>query len=187
MARGSDQARGAATSAQNLSNTFAGNASGLYGALAPTLISEAAHPAGIDPVTRAAMDTASQESAGGGMAAATGQGALLAARTRNAGGAQAAIADAARGAGERLSDATLKTRLADASMREKQRQGALSGLGNLYNENAGQSVGSLGAVASNVNANTNAANASWDWAKDFVVPLAQAGASAAAKAYTGGG
>jgi hypothetical protein len=80
MARGSDQAKTAATTGQNLANTYSGNAGQLFNTLAPVLQSEVAHPPGFTPPDLAAMDTAAQESAGGSMAGAVGQGGLLAAR-----------------------------------------------------------------------------------------------------------
>src|SRR5690348_4147207 len=82
MARGSEQANTAATSAQNASNQFGANANALYSTLAPELMSEAAHPSGFGPQELARMNTAAQQSAGGANAGAVGQGALLAQRTR---------------------------------------------------------------------------------------------------------
>jgi hypothetical protein len=141
------------------------NSSALYGAVAPELEAEAAHPQGISPTDKANMNTAGQQSAGGSMAGAVGQGGLLAARTRNAGGADAAIAQSARTAGQQASNASLKTNLADASLKEHEHQAGLSGLEGMYGQNLGGSVGALGQVAPNVNANTNAQNASYDWTK----------------------
>lgn len=183
MARGSDQARGAATSAQGISNTAGGNAQGLYSTLAPELLTEATHPSGFAPTDLAAMDTAGQQSAGGTQAAAVGQGALKAARTRNAGGSDAAIEQSSRDAGEQLSRGALGTQILNAKTKEGQREGALHGLEGLFGTNLGSSVGALGQVASNINADTNAANASWDWAKYILDPALQAagqGAGAAA-------
>ena len=180
MARGSSQATSAATSAQNLSNTGAGNASQLYGALAPELMTEMAAPQGIDPVTMAKMKTSNMQGAGGSQAAATGEGALLAGRTRNAGSADAAIAESTRHAGEQLSNANLKTDLANESLKEKERQSGTAGLESLYGINTNEALGGLGEVASNVNANTNAANASWDWAKYILDPMIASAKSGAA-------
>jgi len=174
MARGSSQASGAATSAQDISNTAASNAAGLYGTLAPELQAEAAHPAGFDPTTLARMDTEAEQSAGGSQAGAVGQGALQTARTRNAGGADAAIAKSARSASEALSKGVLSTQIKNAQMKESQRRSALGGLEGLYGTNFGGSVNALGEVAQNVNANTNAENASWDWAKFILDPAMQA-------------
>lgn len=179
MARGSDQAKTAATSAQNLSNGYGANSSALYGQLAPELMSEAANPQGMTPVAKAQMNTAGQQSAGGGMASAVGQGALAASRTRNAGTADAAIQGAARSAGQNASNAALKTEMADTGMKEKQKQAGLSGMENLTGMQTGASVNALGQVAGNVNADTNAQNASWDWAKYILDPAMQAAGGAA--------
>lgn len=165
MGRGSDVAQGAAGDARNISSTASTNAGSLYSTLAPGLMSEAANPAGFAPTDLASMNTDVQQSAGGTQAAAVGQGALQTARTRNAGGTDAAIGFASRGAGETASKGALSTQIANAKMKEGQRRAAVSGLEGLYNTNMGTSVGGLNAVAGNVNADTNAENASWDWTK----------------------
>jgi hypothetical protein len=170
MARGSDQATTAGTSAQNMSNQFGANAGSLYSSLAPELESEAAHPAGFGPSEMAHMDTAAQQSAGGSNAGAVGQGALLASRTRNAGTADAAVQQSARDSGKTLSKATLGVQNQDAMLKQSQRRAALGGLQGLYGTEAGSSLGALGIVPQAVNANTNASNASWNWAKYLLDP-----------------
>jgi hypothetical protein len=52
----------------------------------------------------------------------------------------------------------------------------------LFSENLAGGNQALGQVAGDVNANTNAENASWDWAKDVMDPLLGA-ASSGAGAY----
>lgn len=174
MARNSPTADTAATSAQNLSNQYAGNASNLYSTLTPQLEAEAAAPAGYNPADLADMNTAAQQSAGGSAAGAVGQGGLLAARTRNAGAPGAAIAESARDAGQQLSKNALGIRTANAQLKERQRQSGLGGLESLESGQAGAGIGALGQVAPNVNASTNAENASWDWAKDILDPALEA-------------
>ena len=163
MARNSAAAQNAATSAQNLSNTYAGNAANVFSALEPQLMAEATHPAGMSPTDLAAADTAAQQSAGGTEAATVGQGGLLASRTRNAGGAGAAIASGARSAGRNLSMAALGTRLKNAGLKVQERMSGLSGLGNLFSESAGAGNQASGQIANDVNANTNQQKESWDW------------------------
>lgn len=178
MARGDQQAQGAAGQANSNANSFFGNANSIYGNLAPSLVSEAAHPAGYAPTDESALETGAQESAGGSQAGAVGQGGLYAARTRNAGGPAAAIADASRGAGQQLSSNLLGIRSANANLKEGQRQSALSSLAGLYGTNASASNSALGDVASNVNANNGAVSNSWDWAKDILDPVLAAGGGA---------
>lgn len=174
MARGSQQASTAATSAQNLSTQQNNNANALYGVLAPELLSESAHPSGFSPADLADMNTAAQQSAGGSMAGAVGQGSLLASRTRNAGTADAAIGQSARNASQAASTAALKPKLANAALKQQNRQAGMNGLQGLYGTNVGSSIGALGEVAPNVNANTNAENASWNWAKYLLDPTLEA-------------
>ena len=151
-----------------------GNANSLYGDLAPTLESEVAHPAGFAPTDEAAMETGAQQSAGGSQSGAVGQGGLYAARTGNRGGAAAAIADASRGAGQQLSKNLLGIRSANANLKNEQQQAGLSGLENLTGLETGASNTALGNVAGLSNANTNAANASYDWATDIFDPTLKA-------------
>lgn len=179
MARGSTQAVGAATSAQNLSNQQNNNSNALYGQLAPELEAESAHPSGFSPMELSDMNTAAQQSAGGSTAGAVGQGSLLASRTRNAGTADAAIAQAARNGSQAASSAALKPQLANASLKQSNRQAGMSGLQNLYNTNVGSSIGALGQVAPNVNADTQAKNASYNWAKYILDPAMEAAGNAA--------
>lgn len=181
MSRGNDTAQDA--SKQGLSNatTFGSNAQGLYSVLAPALMGDIAHPPGISPDTLAKMNTAAQQSAGGSQAAAVGQGRLLAGRTRNPGSADAAIASAARSTGESLSDAALKTELANEQVKEHQRSQALGEAGGVYGTGVSGSNAGLGEVANNVNANTNAEDSSWSWARYLLDPaLSAAGEGASA-------
>jgi hypothetical protein len=178
MARGSSQATTAASTAQNLSDVAGANAGQVYGQLAPELSAEAAHPAGFDPATEAAMNTSAQQSAGGSEAAAVGQGALKAARTRNVGGSDAAIASGTRAASDSLSKRALDIQSQNAQLKNHQQQEGITGLEGLYGTDLGEAGSSLGQVAGNVNANTNAENASYDWMKDLVGPLLGAGTSA---------
>ena len=189
MGRGSESASTAATSAQNLSNTYAGNTAGLFSSLTPMLMSQAVAPAGMSPTDMAMTDTASQQSAGGAQGAAQGAGALRAARTRNAGAADAAIGESTRIAGQQLSDAGIKTRLANAAMKQKQQSEGVTGIERLFAENLSGGNQALGIVPNAVNADTNAENASWDWAKDLFTPIMSAAMGNSAnvvKAFKGG-
>ena len=179
MARGSSQATNAATQAQQLSGQLESNAAGGYAALMPELQAEAAHPAGYDPATLAKMTTSAEQGAGGTQAGATGQGALLASRTKNPGTAQAAIAQSARTAGEQLSKANLGIQTPNVALKEQQRQSGLRGLENLTGLETGAGITSAGQVAQDVNANTNAEDASWNWAKYVLDPTLKAAGGAA--------
>jgi len=182
MSRGSDQSNAAATNAVGQNQQLFGGSQALYGQLAPQLTAQAANPQGFGPEGLARLDTAAQQSAGGGQAAATGAAALEDSRTRNAGGSGMALAKAARQSGKNLTDATLQTRIANEGLKEEQRSGAQKGLEGLYGTNVGGGNQALSGVASNVNANANQEDASWGWAKNILQPVL----SAAGK-FAGGG
>lgn len=170
MARGDSTAQSGETAGLNNANTFGANAQGLYSTVVPQLSEQAANPAGYNPADLARMETGAQQSAGGAEAGAVGQGGLLAARTRNAGGPAAAVAESAREASQGLAKNALGIQTANAGLKEKQRESALSGLTGLTGMETGASNQALGAVASNSDANTNAVNASWDGVKDILDP-----------------
>jgi hypothetical protein len=158
-----------------------GNSGAIFSDIAPTLESTLANPQGLSPADEAAMETGAMQSAGGANAGAVGQGSLLAARTKNAGTAQSAIADAARGAGENLSKNLLGIRSANAGLKQKQRSEALQGLEGLYGTTTGAGNTALGQVAPLVQANTAAENASWNWMQPLNALISAGGALGAAK------
>lgn len=174
MARGSQQADTAGATAQANSNTLTGNAQGVYQNLAPSLTIEALHPAGFSPDQMAGFNTAAQQSAGGGMSAAVGQGGLLAARLRNKGAPAAAIADAARKSSETLGSEALGVQGQDASLKNSEQQAGFSGLEGVYGTNVSGSNGALGIVPGAVNADTQRRSQSWDWTKPVGAVLSAA-------------
>jgi hypothetical protein len=179
MARGSETASNAATTAQTDSANLENNANQLYSTLAPTLESEVANPVGYNPADLSKMTTAAEQSAGGTQAGATGQGALLASRTKNPGTAAAAIVESARSAGQDLSQKALGIQTGNARLKEQQRQSGIAGLGGLNAEETGAGLSALGQVAPDVNANNQAINSSYDWATDILDPTLGALGSAA--------
>ncbi len=183
MARGSNQATTAANTATGLSGQLEGNAASAYGTLMPELQSEAMNPQGFQPADLAKMNTAAKQTAGGTQAGATGQGALLAGRTKNPGTASAAIAESAREGGRQQSQEDLQTNIANAKLKEAQRQSGLKGEENLTGLETGAGLSALGQVAPDVNANTNAANQSWDWAKFLLDPALQSAGTGAGEYF----
>lgn len=186
MARGNPQASGAAGQSNANANTFMGNANSLYSNLAPSLTAQAANPQGFNPADEAAMETGAMQSAAGSEAGAVGEGNLMAARTRNAGGFGQAVSDASRGAGETLSRGLLGVRNANAALKRHQHDTALSGMEGLYGTNAGASNTALGNVAANVGADTQAAHQSWDAFNDITGALTGAASAASGFKRLGG-
>lgn len=129
--------------ANGMQSSLSGNAAGIYGPLASTLQSQAAHPSGLTPSQMAAQNTAAQQSAGGSNAATVGQGALLAARTRNAGAAQNAIAQGGRQASQNLSNAAVSTQQQNAGLQQQNQRSAISGLQGLYGTEIGGAQNAL--------------------------------------------
>lgn len=185
--RGNPTAQQAATSGLGYSRALQGQQGSLYGALAPALTQDIVNPTGLTPTEKATANTAAQQSAGGSMAGATGQGALLSQRTRNAGTADAAIGESARAAGRNLSNAALNTELEDVALKNRKQAAAKGELGSLYGMTGQEANQALGETAGNVNANTQAANQSWDWAKYLFDPTLQASSRVAAAVLGGGG
>ena len=180
MARGSAQAEQAGQTGLQQSAALGGQANNLFGSLAPALQTQMTHPQGMSPQDLAATTTAAQESAGGSNAGAVGQGALLAQRTKNRGAAGAAIGSAARGAQQTLGKAALATSLENARIKRQQQGQAMGEMGGLYGTTLGGAEKMLGIVPQAVNANTEAENASWNWAKYILDPAMESGAKAAA-------
>jgi len=178
--RSNPQATGAATSAQNNSNSLMGAGSSIGSFLAPELESQAANPQGYSPSDMAAMDTAALQSAGGSQAAAVGSGALRTARTHNAGGADASSAESGRDASAAAARGALGSRIANAEAKTGERSQALGGLGNLYSTDVSGANQALGIVPNAVNANVNQENQSYDWARYLLDPVLSAGGAAGA-------
>src|SRR5579871_1031737 len=112
---------------------LSGKGSAISSFLTPQLENEANNPQGYTPAQLAYMNTASQQSLGGSVAGATGQADLEAARTRNKGGYQGAIASSARSAQRQLSTNALGIQKSQADLQQEQRQQAISQLMSLYN------------------------------------------------------
>lgn len=134
-----------AGSGQSLSRTGANNASSLYGTLSPTLSTMATNPQGINPADMAKIRTSNMQTAGGANSGAVGQGSLLAARTKNAGTADAAIAKSGETAAQNLSKANLDTQRENIGLKNQQQQEGLRGLQSLYGTNTGEAIGGLNA------------------------------------------
>src|SRR6202789_1893127 len=126
-----------------MSSQLGGNAGALYGPLSAQLTSQMAHPSGYTPGQMAAQNTAAQQSAGGSQAGSVGQGALLAARTRNAGAAQNAIAQGGRQASQNLSSAAVGTQVRNAGLQQQNQRAATSGLQGLYGTELGGAQNAL--------------------------------------------
>ena len=165
----------------SLSQTGANNAASLYGTLSPELSTMAVNPQGINPADMAKIQTSNMQGAGGSNAAAVGQGSLLAARTKNAGTADAAIAKSNESAGQQLSKDNLSAQTENQQLKNQQQQAGVKGLEGLYGTNEGEALGGL--EASNA-ALKNAGSVPLSFWDQY---LLQAQKSASQAAAAGGG
>lgn len=168
--RGSQTARSAADFGSSTARTA-------FGAVVPQLERNIANPTGYSEQDLGRANTAIQQSSGGSNAAAVGQGGLMAARTRNPGAGQYAMAQGVRDAADSGNDAALGVRLKDADLKETKRAAALGQLG-------GIGATGIGAVAPNVQADVAAKQASYGLMDHVISPILQA-ASGPATGYFG--
>jgi hypothetical protein len=178
MGRGNEQAQQASESGLGYSKALQGQQQSLYGTLSPALTQDVINPTGLTPQAKANANTAAQQSVGGSNAGAVGQGSLMAQRTRNAGTADAAIQGSAQAGGRTLANAALGTEMADEALKQRKQAAAKGEMGQLYGIQTGGATNALGEVAKNVDANSNAEDQSWDWAKYIYGPTIKAAGGA---------
>lgn len=133
-----------AETARGLSAAHTAKADEVFSTLAPTLTQQATNPTGFAPSDMANMNTAAQQSLGGSVAGVTGQGNLEAARTRNAGAFQPAIAESGRDGMRRNSQSTLDIQNKNALLKEANRSQGIQGLTGLYGGLDSASLNALG-------------------------------------------
>lgn len=136
--------RGAVSNAQtnvgigrNLSQGLTGAAQNISGQLTPQLAQESV--TGLPQSVQDVMRTSARQSRGGAMSSAVGQGALTEERTRNAGAANPAIEESARGALRQGSADELAVQQASEADRER----AQAAFQNLYGTQLGQGMNAL--------------------------------------------
>lgn len=110
-------------------------ANALYGTVAPLATQLATNPQGFSPKDINNMTTASNETLGGGQAAATGAAGLAANRTGNTGATSAVIDQAQRQSDQQQSANNLGIQNANAQLKQQQQEEGLSALDQLYGTN----------------------------------------------------
>jgi hypothetical protein len=165
--------------AQKRSDNLYNQSQGDYNFLDPQLKQEATNPQGYTPQQLAYMNTASQQSLGGGTAATTGQANLESARTRNAGGFQGAVGTADRAGQRQLSQNSLGIQEDQAKLQQAQKQQALSSLQSLYGQNSAEGLGYLNSSNTALNNENNAPNF---WQQYLLTAMQSAGKAAGAGA-----
>lgn len=130
MASGSGVEKNALNASANAGN----QAQASYNTVNPIYTSMATTPTGFTPTQKANQLTASADSLGGSVSAATGAGGLYAARTGNAGGATAAMDDAARNAEVVQSGNAVDIENKDAALATQNQRIGLAGLNGIYDD-----------------------------------------------------
>lgn len=156
-----DQASNAAKTAANTSANFGGAASGISANLTPFLTSELQHPQGYSQQDTSAMLSAGLGGAGGANSGLMGQANQRAAVSRNAGGFQAALDDAARSRSKAAAGASEGIAADNANLKQTQQQDAAHGLQGMYGTDTSGMLNASGQIAGDVNSEVNAGKSGW--------------------------
>ncbi len=168
--------------AQSRSGQLYGQGTTLFNQVDPQLTSEMVNPQGYTPQQLAYMNTASQQSLGGSVGGVTSQANLTAARTRNAGGFQGAIASGSRAGARQLSENALGIQKSQADLQQAQRQQAIQQLMQLYNLSESEAANYLGVSNTALNDENNASGANGLFGQALLAGIkgaSQVGAAAA--------
>lgn len=156
-----NQAKTTFGESQDLLNSSKLNQAGLLDQLTPIYTQEATNPVGLTPQEKANAATASEESTGGAVAGAEGQGNLTAARTRNSGGFDVAQDESVRNAQRTNASNALSVENEDTALKTAEQQEGISGLAGLEGQSNADVLSSLGLSNQSTGALTSAGNNGW--------------------------
>ena len=175
-----NQATTAANNAGNTSANLGAEASGIGSTLTPFLTSELEHPQGYSQGDTSAMLAAGMGGAGGADAGLVGQANQRAAVSRNAGGFQAALDDAARSRSKAAAGSSEGIAAENANLKQTQQQDAEKGLQGMYGTDTSGMLEASGQIAPDVNAESNADKTGWLQNTLGILQTINGGASGAA-------
>jgi hypothetical protein len=155
------QASNAATTAANTATGLGAEANGIGANLAPFLTNEMEHPQGYSPQDTSAMLSAAEGGAGGANAGLVGEANQQTATSRNAGGFQAALDDAARQRSKAAAGASEEIAAQNAQLKQTQQQEGAAGLGKLYGTDTSGMLDAMGQQSNDINAEVNAGKSGW--------------------------
>ena len=150
------QGEAAANTARDTGAGYGAQGQAIGSTLTPFLTSELMHPQGFSQQDQSAQVAAGLAGAGGANAGLAGEAAQRAGVSRNAGGFQAALGQAARERQKAAAGASEGIAAENANLRESQRQQAAKGLQGLYGTDVGAQLESQENVASDINAEAQA-------------------------------
>lgn len=175
---GVGQAKNAYNQAVNTSNMLGANASGIGANLAPFLTQEMLHPQGYSQQDLSAMTAAAEGGAGGATSGLTGQAMQRAAVSRNAGGYQAALDNAARERTKAAAGASEGIAAQNAGLKQEQMQHGAQGLQGLYGTDTSGMLDAMGQEKGDIEAGIAAQQAGPGWMSGLGKGLGIAGSLA---------
>ncbi len=149
---------------QTAANTGAGlgaEAQGIGSNITPFLTEEMLHPQGYSQQDIAAQQAAGEAGAGGANAGIVGMANKEAATSRNAGGFQAALADAARQRSKAAAGTSEDIAARNADLKQTQSQEGAKGLQGLYGTDTSGMLESTGQEARDIDAATTGGQSGW--------------------------
>jgi hypothetical protein len=155
------QAKAATDQARDTSSNLGATASGIGSNLIPFETSQMEHPQGYSQADTSAMLSAGLGGAGGANAGLVGEANQRAAVSRNAGGFQAALSDAARQRSKAAAGASEGIAAENANLKVNQQRQAADELAKLYGVNTSGMLEASGQQAQDINAASNANNTGW--------------------------
>lgn len=156
-----NSAKDAASTAANTASGLGANANGISSTVTPFLTNELEHPQGFSQADMSAQTAAAMGGAGGANAGIVGEANQQAATSRNAGGFQAALDDAARSRDKAAAGASEGIAANNAQLKQTQQQDAASGLQKMYGTDTSGMLDAMGQQNQDINAQVNAGNSGW--------------------------
>lgn len=183
MRSAQNQAGKAATTATNTGTELGSEAQGIGSTVTPFLTNELLHPQGFSQQDLSAQTAAAMGGAGGANAGIVGEANQQAATSRNAGGFQAALDDAARQRSKAAAGASEGIAANNAQLKQTQQQDASQGLQKMYGTDTSGMLDAMGQVPQDINAQTNAGQSGWLQNSLGVLGAINGSANAAANSY----
>lgn len=155
------QASNAVGQANNTATTLGAEGQGIGANLTPFLTSELEHPQGFSQGDTSAMLAAGLGGAGGATSGIVGEANKEAATTRNAGGFQAALDDAARQRTKAAAGASEGIASQNANLKQQQQQDAARGLQGMYGTDTSGMLNAMNQEHEDVSAEADAGKSGW--------------------------
>lgn len=155
------QANNAYNAATGTANQLGSEAQGIGANVVPFLTSEMLHPEGLGQQGIAAEQGAALGGAGGAVSGFVGQAAQRAAASRNAGGFQASLADAARQRDKAAAAGAEGIEAQNENLKQQQKQQGAAGLEHLYGVDTSGMLNAMGQEHEDINSAVNANQSGW--------------------------